>query len=279
MASAQKIVAVPTLADLLNDPERISALPKDVIAELRGQIARLDTLLLSWLLTGEQPHPGTDEDCVRKIRHFYLGPDRNGDQALKSIRASLNAPAPNFVLDTSLGKHQVMWKARGTDKEQAKSLLLGMAARFGGDPAATSSTRVLRLPGFANRKLSEKFVVQVRYEADAVYTLRDFAIEEERPGTSHDIADTREGRTLAQGHKSQSEHDWACAKRALTRGDDPQDVIRKIADFRSDDKSDPQYCALHTVTKAAAELRRYNPASEKADVSETETIDLNQEQR
>jgi predicted DNA-binding transcriptional regulator AlpA len=62
MASAHKIVAVPTLVDLLNDPERISALPKDVIAELRGQIAKLDTLLLSRLLTGEQPQAAMDGD-------------------------------------------------------------------------------------------------------------------------------------------------------------------------------------------------------------------------
>lgn len=62
MASAHKIAAVPTLLDLLNDPERISALPKDVIADLRGQIAKLDTLLLSRLLTGEQPQTGMDGD-------------------------------------------------------------------------------------------------------------------------------------------------------------------------------------------------------------------------
>src|ERR1700686_1159571 len=62
MASAQKIVAVPTLADLLNDPERISALPKDVIAELRGQIAKLDTLLLSRLIAVGEALPVTDGD-------------------------------------------------------------------------------------------------------------------------------------------------------------------------------------------------------------------------
>jgi predicted DNA-binding transcriptional regulator AlpA len=62
MASVQKLVAVPTLADLLNNPERISALPRDVIAELRGKIAWLDTLLLSQLLTSEQPQSGTDGD-------------------------------------------------------------------------------------------------------------------------------------------------------------------------------------------------------------------------
>ena len=62
MASAHKIVAVPTLADLLNDPERISALPKAMIAELRGQIAKLDTLLLRLLLIGEHAEPGTNGD-------------------------------------------------------------------------------------------------------------------------------------------------------------------------------------------------------------------------
>lgn len=59
MASVQKIVAVPTLADLLNDPDRISVLPKDVIAELRGQIAKLDTLLLSSAVTVPEPEPGS----------------------------------------------------------------------------------------------------------------------------------------------------------------------------------------------------------------------------
>jgi predicted DNA-binding transcriptional regulator AlpA len=62
MASAQKLAAMPTLTDLLGDPAKISALTMDAIAELRGQIAKLDTLLLSSLLTGEQPQPGIDGD-------------------------------------------------------------------------------------------------------------------------------------------------------------------------------------------------------------------------
>ena len=62
MVSGEKVAAMPTLTDLLGDPARISALPRDAIAELRGQIAKLDTLLLSRLLTGEQPQPGFDGD-------------------------------------------------------------------------------------------------------------------------------------------------------------------------------------------------------------------------
>jgi len=38
---------------------------------------------------------------------------------------------------------------------------------------------------------------------------------------------------------SQSERDWMYAKRALARGDDPEEVIHRIADFRSTEKSDP----------------------------------------
>jgi len=62
MASAHKLVSVPTLTDLLSDPARISAVPKDAIAELRGQIAKLYTLLLGRLFNGEQPEPVTEGD-------------------------------------------------------------------------------------------------------------------------------------------------------------------------------------------------------------------------
>lgn len=54
MASAPKLATVPTLAELLSDPGRLAALSKEAVAELRGQLARLDTLLLARLLTGEQ---------------------------------------------------------------------------------------------------------------------------------------------------------------------------------------------------------------------------------
>jgi hypothetical protein len=61
-------------------------------------------------------------------------------------------------------------------------------------------------------------------------------------------------RRIAPGHKSQSEADWAYAKRALARGDDPEVVIQRIAYYRAQDKADPQYYARHTVLKAKAQL-------------------------
>ena len=65
---------------------------------------------------------------------------------------------------------------------------------------------------------------------------------------------------------SQSEHDWAYAKRAFARGDDPEVVIQRIADYRSEDKADPKYYADHTVAKAQAqlELERQKPDESNA---------------
>ena len=197
------------------------------------------------------------KDNIKDVRHVYLDLDRKGDEALEAIRNSTEVPAPNFVLDTSPGKHQVVWKVSGFTQDEAESLLHSLANQFGGDLAATDSTRVLRLPGFANRKFSEEFIVQARQESDAVYTLRDFTIHEDSPETPRHLSDDLERtRSVPSDHKSQSEHDWAYAKRALARGDDPEVVIQRIADYRSDDKDDPNYYARHTVAKAQAQLKK-----------------------
>jgi len=192
---------------------------------------------------------------IKNIRHVYLDLDRNGDQALQEIRNSTQVAAPNFVLDTSPGKHQVVWKVSGFSQDEAESLLHNLANQFGGDLAATDSTRVLRLPGFANHKLPEAFIVQARQESDAVYTRRNFTIDEDSPETSRHFGGYQQReRRVSNDHKSQSEHDWAFAKRALARGDDPEIVIQRIADYRADDKADPAYYARLTVHKVQKEL-------------------------
>jgi RepB DNA-primase from phage plasmid len=192
---------------------------------------------------------------IKDIRHVYLDLDRKGDEALEAIRNSPSVPAPNFVLDTSPGNHQVVWKVSGFSQDEAESLLHSLANQFGGDMAATDSTRVLRVPGFANRKLPEEFIVRARQESDALYTLRDFMIDEDSPETPRHFGDYRQReRTVPNDHKSQSEHDWAYAKRALARGDDPEVVIQRIADYRVEDKDDPIYYARHTVSKAKEQL-------------------------
>jgi hypothetical protein len=194
---------------------------------------------------------------VREIRHVYLDLDEDAKTALANLRDSTDVPPPNFVLDTSPAKHQVVWKIEGADLEQAESLLRSLAAHFGGDTAATDATRVLRLPEFINRKYAKdgEFVVQAYQESSRIHSLREFTVREDSPDFGRYIEFSSSSRSLPRGHKSQSEADWAYAKRALSRGDSPEEVARRIADYRAHDKRDPEYYARRTVLKAQAELQ------------------------
>ncbi|HLZ13189.1 MAG TPA: DNA-primase RepB domain-containing protein [Candidatus Acidoferrum sp.] len=197
------------------------------------------------------------KESVREIRHVYLDLDEDGPASLRALRTDGNTPVPNFVLDTSPEKNQVVWRVDGLDREQAEVLLRSLADQFQGDMAATDISRVLRVPGFANRKYNEEFVVRAIQQSDAIYQPRDFTITEDSPESPRRLSDGHNTtRRIPAGHRSQSEADWAYAKRALARGDDPQQVIQRIADYRSDDKADPLYYARHTVEKAQAASHR-----------------------
>ena len=115
------------------------------------------------------------KESLREIRHVYLDLDEDARAAVANVRDSLDAPRPNFVLDTSPAKHQTVWKIAGLDLEQAESLLHSLASHFGGDPATTDATRVLRVPGFVNRKYGREgeFVVQAHQESSRIDSLRD----------------------------------------------------------------------------------------------------------
>ena len=191
---------------------------------------------------------------IQEIRHVYLDLDYRGPQTLKAIQNSDDVPKPNFVLDTSPGKHQVVWKVEGVTPQEAEDLQQRMAHEFGADIAATDASRVLRLPGFANRKYNAECLVQVTKHSDKTYNLRDFKIASD-PAKGERTLEQRPPRLGGTRETiTQSERDWVYAKRALARGDDPEEIIRRIADYRADEKHDPQYYARHTVTKAQAEL-------------------------
>ena len=204
------------------------------------------------------------KDNIREIRHVYLDLDEGASASLRAIRTSGDIPTPNFVLDTSPQKHQVVWRVEGLDQDQAESLLRSLATQFRGDIAATDISRVLRLPGFANRKYNERFLVRAIQETDQIYRLRDFAVHGDSPeAPRHLEGDHGPTRRMPPGHRSQSEADWAYANRALARGDSAEEVIQKIADYRAEDKADPEYYARLTVTKAQAQLHRDESAANK----------------
>ncbi|HWO27786.1 MAG TPA: hypothetical protein VNO32_03215, partial [Candidatus Acidoferrum sp.] len=122
--------------------------------------------------------------------------------------------------------------------------------------------------------------VQARQESDAIYMLRDFTIPEDSPETPQYAGGYQDrSRAAPSDHKSQSERDWAYAKRALARGDDPEVVIQRIADYRADDKDNPNYYARRTVTKAQADLHRGSATLGTNDSQRIEGDQLNEGQR
>jgi hypothetical protein len=202
------------------------------------------------------------KESVREIRHVYLDLDEDAPASLRAIRTDGNTPVPSFVLDTSPEKNQVVWRVDGLDRQQAESLLRSLATQFGGDIAATDISRVLRMPGFANRKYMEPFFVRAVQEADAIYHLRDFVLYEDAPETPRRVPEGQSAsRRMPSGHRSQSEADWAYAKRALARGDNPDQIIQRIADYRADDKADPAYYARLTVIKAQLAMMSPDPGA------------------
>ena len=211
----------------------------------------------------------TKED-IEKISHVYLDIDHGGTASLEALENSDLVPRPNYVLNTSPEKFQVVWKVEGMTIEEAEGLNQAMVREFDGDPAATDSTRVLRLPGFANKKYEEDFYVQAHTGSTQTYHLRDFKRQVDSQDAPRHHEEVARRQLASSTVLSQSEHDWAYAKRALARGDDPEEVIRRIADYRAADKHDPHYYARHTVMKAQCELERKSSVGTKVETELSE---------
>ena len=214
------------------------------------------------------------KDQVSTIRHLYIDLDHGGEDSIARIRNSGLVPQPNYVLNTSPGRYQVVWKVQGIGQAEAESLQRAMVREFGGDPAATDSTRVLRLPGFSNRKHQPPHIVRAQSESSQTYHLEDFKLRTDPDERREHAVPTQTVNRDPREEISQSERDWAFAKRALARGDDPDEVIRRISDYRGDEKHSNY--ARYTVEKAQVALQR-RPGAEQTRDSTYATIDTHAE--
>ncbi len=92
------------------------------------------------------------KDCIAEVRHLYIDIDVDGEERIDALRTSESIPAPSTILSTSPGKYQALWKVEGFNFDQQENTLKSLVIAFGGDPACTDRNRVLRVPGFLNRK-------------------------------------------------------------------------------------------------------------------------------
>jgi hypothetical protein len=227
----------------------------DFQAWLRYQNAQTCEIYVSMNALRHDARGRTKAD-VAEIRHVYLDFDENGTQAVEALLKREDLPNPNYLLNSSPDKWQVIWKAEGFAKEQAEVLQRGLARETLADPAATDSARVLRLPGFYNHKYAKPHFVGVETLATETYRPEHFPTFEpdDRNARALAVAEGAGKPRTSVGVLSQSEHDWSFAKRALARGESEDAVIAAIANYRRYDKPNPQYYAELTVRKASESL-------------------------
>src|SRR5262249_45980934 len=155
-------------------------------------------------------------------------------------------PTPSHVLNTSPDKWQVTWRVEGFTKDEAENLQRALARATGADPAATDCARVLRLPGFYNHKYDRPHLVRVEPHAaiaGLIYRperFRSFPRDERTIRNQRGEKAQSPSRSPPPGAISQSERDWAFARRALARGEPEQNVIAAIASYRRHEKHNPQ---------------------------------------
>ncbi|MGH9398254.1 MAG: DNA-primase RepB domain-containing protein [Terriglobia bacterium] len=238
--NGRKVQRVTTAESLANEKWQ---------AWLRSENAQGANVYISYNALRKDARNRTKAD-VAAIRHVYLDLDRDGERSLAAVRASTEVPVPNYVLSTSPGKYQMIWKVEGMTQEQAEAVQRTMVTRFGGDPAATDSTRVLRLPGFSNKKYEQDYRVEAHELATATYQLSDFKLgihHARKPQQEHPTDYSRRQGVMAK--RTPSDHDWRWAQDRLRSGESMAVLIQRLEDYRYD-KPRPQYYARRTVTRA-----------------------------
>jgi len=191
------------------------------------------------------------KECIASVRHLYLDIDEDGDARLAALRASQLVPPPTSILSTSPGKYQVLWRVENFDFARQEQTLKLLAIGFGADIACTDCNRVLRIPGFLNRKYDPPYKVIVEYPDDSIWTPDDFQLDAGAVDAML-LAGPSTQRKRPAKH-STSESDWAWASHELTHGKDAGDLTRELASRRSD-KPNPLYYARRTVDIASARL-------------------------
>jgi RepB DNA-primase from phage plasmid len=191
------------------------------------------------------------KESIASVRHIYIDVDTDGKTRIATVQSSDLVPAPTIVLSTSPGKYQALWRVDGFDLVSQEDLLKHLAIAFGGDPACTDCNRVLRVPGFLNRKYDPAHLVTAEYFGDSVYKPSDFRL----PMASLDsvLSDGLHLTPKRPRKHSTSENDWAWVSRGLADGRDAAKLTKELASRRSD-KPNPLYYAQRTVDVASARL-------------------------
>jgi hypothetical protein len=191
---------------------------------------------------------GRTQENVVEVRAVQADIDYDGAATIDAIQKSDAVPAPSIVVESSRGKFQGIWLVDGMAKDVAKPLMQAIAATFNTDSAVAEVARVMRVPGFVNRKYDSAPVARTLVQQNIRYTREQFRVA--MPKTEYKSVDaTPNGAKIPRGQHDIELHRIAgklrgvgmeeeaiysalveiCEKRCENYGSDYQDMCRKHA--------------------------------------------------
>jgi hypothetical protein len=119
---------------------------------------------------------GRTQENVVAVRAVQADVDYNGAATMDAIKSSDLVPPPSIVVESSPGKFQGIWLVDDIAREHAKPLMQAIAATFNTDKAVAEIARVMRVPGFINRKYESAPVAHTVMQTNTRYHREDFKV-------------------------------------------------------------------------------------------------------
>ena len=193
---------------------------------------------------------------VLEVRRLQLDLDKNGPDSLRQVLSDVNAghlPSPAAVIRSSRQNYQIVWHTDpgAWTPETAEDTMRRLAGQYAGDSSVADVARVMRLPGFRNKKPE-------RDDAPVVWTPHDGGpvrpeLFAHLPPPEQAVPVHRTRKNTPRCELSQSDRDWAYVKDQLRRGTQLQRLVAHLEQTRQD-KHNPRDYAERTVRKARAAL-------------------------
>ena len=202
-------------------------------------------------------HPtasGRTKADIDRILGVHMEVDHGGTFAVERLLHDHRVPRPTFLINSSVGRYQLLWKVDHLTAAKAESINKALAREFGGDPAATDVTRVLRIPSLYNLKYEPSFPITGQYLSQESHSPSDFHLDLDIVPAMPTLGVRKPIHARARKETTQSERDWANVMDRLTRGES-REAIQRDLELRRQDKPQPAYYAQHTLDKATRELQ------------------------